>query len=133
LDRGLIVLKGHWCNIIVLNVHAPCKDKSDDVKDSFYEELGLVFDQVPRYDMKTLLHDFNVKIGREDIFKLTIRNEHLHKISNDSGVRVVNFATSKNLLGKSTMFPHRNIHKYTWTTPEGKIHNQIDHILINRR
>ncbi|PNF13747.1 hypothetical protein B7P43_G14087 [Cryptotermes secundus] len=31
------------------------------------------------------------------------------------------------------MFPHRNIHKFTRTSPEGKIHNQIDHILIDRR
>jgi hypothetical protein len=36
-----IILRGHWCNVIV-NAHAPCEDKSDDVKDSFYEELGYV-------------------------------------------------------------------------------------------
>ena len=27
------------CNIIVLNVHTPNKEKSDDSKDNFYEEL----------------------------------------------------------------------------------------------
>jgi hypothetical protein len=40
-----IMLRGCWCNIIVLNVHAPCENKSDDVKNNFYEELGHVFDQ----------------------------------------------------------------------------------------
>jgi len=53
--------------------------------------------------------------------------------SNDSGVRLVNFATSRNLVVKSTMFPLRNIHKYTRTFPEGKTHNHIDHVLIYRR
>jgi hypothetical protein len=31
-----------WSHIIVLNVHGPTEDKTDDVKDSFYEELKCV-------------------------------------------------------------------------------------------
>ena len=87
----------------------------------------------PKYHMKIVLGDFNAKVERENIFKPTIGNESLHQDSNDTGGWTANFATSKNLLFKSTMLPHRDIHKYTWTSPDWKTHNQIDHILIERR
>jgi hypothetical protein len=48
--------------------------------------------------MTIFLGDFNAKVGRKDIFKQIIGNESLHEASNNNGVRVVNFATSKNLL-----------------------------------
>jgi len=60
-------------------------------------------------------------------------NESLHQDRNDNGVIIINFNTSRNLRVKNTMFPHRNIHKYTWTSPDGKSHNQIDQTLIARR
>jgi hypothetical protein len=40
-----IILRGCWCDIIVLNVHAPTEHKTDDVKDSFYAQLEHVFDR----------------------------------------------------------------------------------------
>ena len=86
--------------------------------------------------MKLLLGDFNIKVERENIFKPTIGNESLHQDgnnNNNSVVRKINFATSKNYVVKSTMIQHRNFHKFTWTSPEGKTHNQADHILIARR
>jgi hypothetical protein len=43
------------------------EDKSDDVKDSFYEKLERVFDKFPKYHIKILLGDFNAKVGREGI------------------------------------------------------------------
>ena len=73
--------------------------------------------------MKISLGDFKAKVGRENIFKLPIGNESLHQDNSDNGVRIVNFATSKNLVVKSTMFPHRDIHKHIWTSPDGKTHN----------
>jgi hypothetical protein len=51
--------------------------------------------------MKMLLGDFNAKEGRKDIFKPTVWNKCLHKISNNNCVKVVNFATSKNLTVKN--------------------------------
>jgi hypothetical protein len=95
-DRiSYVILRGCWCHIFILNVHAPTENKTDDVKDSFYEGLKHVFDKFPKYHTKMLLGDFDAKVGREDIVKLTIGNESLHEIANDNGVRVVNFVTLK--------------------------------------
>jgi hypothetical protein len=105
-----IILRVCRYHIIVLNVHAPTEDKIVDVKDSFCEELELVFNKFPKYHTKILIGDFN---GREYIFKPTIWNESLHEVSTVNGVRLVNFTTSKNITVKSIMFPHPNIHKYT--------------------
>ena len=48
--------------------------------------------------MKILLGDFNAKLGESDILKRTIGTEGLHNYSNGNGVRIVNFATSTNLV-----------------------------------
>ena len=55
------------------------------------------------YYRKTVGHVFTKPVQ----IKPTIGQESLHQHSNDNGVRLVNFATSKNLVVKSTMFPHR--------------------------
>jgi hypothetical protein len=60
----------------------PTEGKIGDVKDT-YMELEHVFH---KYHMKIMLGDFNAKVGGEDVFKPTIGNERLHKISNDNEV-----------------------------------------------
>jgi hypothetical protein len=114
-------------------VHALSEEKSDDSKESFYDELEHAFNHFPKYHMKIPFETFNAKVEKGDIFKLTIKNVSLHQDSNDTSFRIVNFATSTILFVRSAMFPHRNIHKYTWTSPDGKTHNQIDYMLIDRR
>jgi len=43
------VLRGRWRNTVVVNVHAPSEEKSDESKDSFYKELEQAFDHFPKY------------------------------------------------------------------------------------
>jgi hypothetical protein len=57
------------------------------------------FDKLFKYHIGILL-DFNAEVDREDIFKPTIGSERLHEIDNNNGVRVVMFATSRNLAVK---------------------------------
>jgi hypothetical protein len=58
----------------------PTGDKTADVKDSFYGELERLFDKFPKIPYENSVRSFSAKVGREDIFKLTIGNESLHEI-----------------------------------------------------
>jgi hypothetical protein len=66
-------------------------------------------------------------VGGGGYFETDSWEWRLHEDSNDDCVRVLNFATSK-----STMLTHRNIHKYTRTYPDWKIHSQVDYVLIDK-
>jgi hypothetical protein len=43
-----VTRRGPWGDIIVLNVHAPTEDKSDNMKDTFYGEIERVLDEFPK-------------------------------------------------------------------------------------
>ena len=60
------------------------------------------------------------------MFKPTIGNKSLHQDSNDNGVTIVNFDTSKILVVKSMMFPHRSFHKFNWTSPGRKLTSRLN-------
>jgi hypothetical protein len=55
--------RGHWCHIIVFNVHATTENKTDDVKDSIWE-LECIFSKVYKYHM-TILLNFNPEVRRK--------------------------------------------------------------------
>jgi hypothetical protein len=76
--------------IIVLNVHAPTENKTDDTKDGLYKKLEHAFYQLCEYHIKILFEDFNVKVW----------NEGLHEVGNDNGVSAVCFAPSKIVIVK---------------------------------
>ena len=107
------MLKGHWCDIFVLNAPASTGDKGDNSKHSFNENMEQMFIHLPKHNMNILLGDFNAKLGREGILKLVTWKESLHEGSNDNSVKVVNSVMS-------TMFCHQNIHNNTRTCLRGR-------------
>ncbi|XP_038221620.1 craniofacial development protein 2-like, partial [Zerene cesonia] len=133
-DRiSVLRLKSKFFNITLLNTYAPTELADDATKDDFYEELDQVYDDIPEYDAKILLGDLNAKIGREEAFMPTIGKHSKHEKSNDNGIRIISFASSKSMVVQSTKFPHKSIYKGTWKSPDGKTVNQIDHVLIDNR
>jgi len=57
--------------------------------------------------MKILSGEFNAKEELENIFKQTNKNESLHQVNEDNIIKIINFATPKNLVVKRRMFPQQ--------------------------
>jgi len=83
--------------------------------------------------IKIVLGNFNVKLGREICYRNVIGKHSLHENTNNNGAQLIGFAVGNGLVIKSTMLPKKDIHKYTWVSPDGRYKNQIDHVLVNSR
>lgn len=129
----MLRIKAKFYYISIICAHAPTLDSDESEKDIFYDQLERTYDTIPAYDMKIVLGDYNAKVGQEQQFSGTIGKHSLHTDTNDNGMRLISFAASRNMVISSTYFPHLNIHKHTWKSPDGVTKNQIDHVLCDRR
>ena len=50
----------------------------------------------------------------------------------ERGLRLLEFATFNNLVLTNTLGPHKPSRRWTWHSPDGKHHNQIDYILVKK-
>ena len=124
---------GLFFNYSLICVHAPTEEKDDDEKDNFYEDLDQIYEECPKRDVKIILGDLNAKIGQEEVYRPIIGKYSLHTLSNDNGIRLTDFTSSKNMVVASTLFNHKDIHKMTCRSPDWRTYNQIDHLLIDAR
>ena len=116
----------------VVQVYAPTNEADEETKNSFYDMLQKVTDEIPRHDMIMMMGDWNAKIGAKQEGENGVVGRHgFGDERSENGVRFVSFCAANNLAIVSTMFPHKNIHKYTWTAPNGRARNQIDHVAVN--
>lgn len=70
--------------------------------------------------MLLLTGDMNAKVGTDN------SNYERAMGRNNNGERLADICISNNLV-----FPHKNIHKLTLKSPDGRTSNQIDHVIIN--
>jgi exonuclease III len=95
-------IKGTFFYTSLISVHAPIEEKEEEKMDEFYDKLSEIYNNLPGHDVKMILGDFNAKIGREGLYQSITGKESLHKVCNDNGWRLVDFATTENMKVVST-------------------------------
>ena len=114
----------------VVQVYAPTNEASDEEKDSFYNQLQQVFNETHGHDLVITMGDLNAKIGYQMPGEEGVVGQHA-LVGQRSDNAFVATCMENNMAITTTQYPHKDIHKYTWTSPDGRTKNQIDHIAIN--
>ena len=122
-----------YTKLTVIVCYAPTEVAESADKEAFYDKLQETVESTPRHDVLLVLGDLNAKVGQDNTGKESTMGTHGCGIRNNNGERLVELCEENNLVIGGTIFPHKDIHKWTWKSPDGQTNNQIDHILINRR
>ena len=76
--------------------------------------------------------DLNAKIGSDSTGYERMMGKHgLGTQQNDNRERLCEFCQLNGLVITGTLFPHKDFHKATLVSAEGRVKNQIDYLLIS--
>ncbi|XP_056009526.1 craniofacial development protein 2-like [Ostrea edulis] len=109
-----------YCKLTIIQCYAPTNDAEEEIKDYFYEQLQMVVSKVPQHDMMLMIGDLNAKVGADNTDCKRSMGKHGCGIRNDNGERLIDFCLNNNLVIGGTIFPHKDIHKLTWKSPDEK-------------
>ncbi|XP_059154670.1 uncharacterized protein LOC131940109 [Physella acuta] len=117
----------------LIQCYAPTNAATDEEKEDFYSTLQAQIDKSPKRDIKIVMGDMNAKVGKENKEReLTMGKNGIGTINENRELFADFCAFNDLIIGGGAIFSHKDIHKTTWTSPEGKTKNQIDHITVSR-
>ena len=129
-----IHLRADPFNITVIQVYAQTTDYSDDQIENFYSQLQRIIDQAPKKDILIVQGNWNAKVGKNTQENWQdICGPFCNATINERGLRLLEFATYNKLGLANTYGPHKASRRWTWHSPNGQHHNQIDYKLLKQR
>ncbi|XP_068242411.1 craniofacial development protein 2-like [Palaemon carinicauda] len=127
----LAKFKSKQCNKSIIICLAPTNDYRKESEDEYCEELQNVIGEIPERNMKIMIRDFNAKVGRSNPgIEKVMGVKGFGEVANKNGAHFIMFFSANNLVIECNLVHHKNIHKYTLTSPCGNDKNRIDHIDI---
>ena len=134
-------------------MYSQTNEATEDEKDDFYNPLQvapilsppckpfndlhylsmshIVITGCNRHDVIVLMGDLNAKVGKENKSRVEVIGKHRVGNMNVKGERQCDFCNTNGFVVTRELFPHKDIHKTTWKSPDGRTLNQIDHVIVN--
>ncbi|XP_072030789.1 craniofacial development protein 2-like [Amphiura filiformis] len=136
ISSRIIILRlaGQPFNISIIQAYAPTCTASDQEMDMFYQQLHGIMTTIPKKDVLLVIGDWNTKVGPDayPTWQGTAGKFGLG-VTNDRGHNLLEFAKFYDLVLANTLHPQKESRKATWHSPDGKVHNMIDYIMISKR
>ena len=90
-----------------------------NVKKTLYEQLQNINDKLPNHDVRIIVGDLNAKVRKDNNKWQKMMGPHVIGSRNNNGQRLLEFGAEQILVIGGTVFHHKNIHKTTWSSPDG--------------
>ena len=115
----------------VIQPYAPINDAMDEQENESYNQLQDTISDYNRNDLLVVMGDLNAKVRNNNTNRREVMRKFGIGIMNDSGEGLCDFCSANGFVITGTNFLHKNIHKLTWGSSDGRTVNQIDHVLVN--
>ena len=115
-------------NITIVLVHSPTSDWDNNEVEEFYDQLQNF------KDILVVHGDWNAEVGMDACGNWQgICGPFCNNDTYERGLRLLEFATLNNLELTNTFGHHKSSRRWTWYSPNGQHHSQIDYILVRKR
>ena len=105
-------------NIFIIQIYSLTSDYTDEQMENFYSQLQSTIDSMKRNICYFFSGTGTQKLGR------------IHSMTVVITVELLEFTSYNDLIVANTLGKHKQSRIFTWHSPNGTIHNQIEYILI---
>ena len=118
-------------NITVIQAYAPTSTAEKAKVEWFYEDLQDLLELIPEKDVLFIIGNWNARVESQETPGIT--GKFGVGVQNEAGQRLIEFCQENALVIANTLFQQHKRRLYTWRSPDGQHHNQIDYILCSQR
>ena len=114
-------------NLSIIQYYAPTSAASEEDMDGVYDSLQETLESIPNREMRIVMGDTNAIVSKL-LHSCEAHGMHGLGEKNTRGDSYFELCQVNNLEIANTFYIHHLRHLYTWTSPDGKTRNQVDHI-----